>query len=138
MTRPSNFATAETARPAILEAPPEPVELKHRLRRRVLDRPGTWHGRAAKTGLFVDWAWEQWAPTLTAWGVTHSQLGDVVGGYRQELWLWLMGERTWAHTVEGLIGRVRRRTPTGRQAASSEARARRDTRGPGSRIPDEG
>lgn len=32
---------------------------------------------------------------LRARGVTREALGSAAAGYRQELWLWLMGERTW-------------------------------------------
>ena len=38
---------------------------------------------------------------------------QVVAGYRSELWLWVMGERTWAQSADGLLGRVRRRLPVG-------------------------
>jgi hypothetical protein len=33
----------------------------------------------------------------------------MVLDYRRELWLWLAGERTWAHACSGLVGRVGRR-----------------------------
>ena len=35
----------------------------------------------------------------------------IVAGYDRELWLWLLGERTWAQCADGLAGRVRRRLP---------------------------
>ncbi|HET9731194.1 MAG TPA: hypothetical protein VFP54_00840 [Acidimicrobiales bacterium] len=97
----------------IAQAPPEPSELKHRLHRSVLDRPQEWHADDENRRPLSDWLWAQWNRELTAGGVDRRTLEDIVGGYRQELWLWLMGERTWAHTVEGLIGRIQRRAPVG-------------------------
>ena len=35
----------------------------------------------------------------------------LLGSYRRELWLWLMGERTWVQCCSGLIGRIERRLP---------------------------
>jgi hypothetical protein len=50
---------------------------------------------------------------------TTSSLGSratcafhgIVTGYCRELWLWVMGERTWAQSAGGLLGRVQRRLP---------------------------
>lgn len=89
----------------------EPVKLKRSLRQGVLDRPQDWHAREEPSGSLSDWLWQQWAPALTSLGVDRDHLGAVVAGYRQELWLWLMGERTWTHTAEGLTGRIGRRAP---------------------------
>lgn len=41
-------------------------------------------------------------------------LGDadvraICRGYERELWLWLVGERTWEQCADGLLGRVLRR-----------------------------
>lgn len=54
-------------------------------------------------------AWTVWGRVLTSVGVDRSWLATVVGGYRRELWLWLVGERTWEQTSAGLAGRVTRR-----------------------------
>lgn len=54
--------------------------------------------------------WVQWATPLAA--VDATWLVDVARGYRRELWLWLVGERTWEQALDGLIGRVIRRLPT--------------------------
>jgi len=35
----------------------------------------------------------------------------VCRGYERELWLWLVGERTWAQCASGLGGRLLRRLP---------------------------
>jgi len=54
------------------------------------------------------WLWSRWR-SLAAAGFDEESLGSVVLGYRRELWLWLVGERTWAQCCSGLIGRVNRR-----------------------------
>jgi hypothetical protein len=41
----------------------------------------------------------------------RDRFGEIVAGYRRELWLWVMGERTWAQAAGGLLGRVQRRLP---------------------------
>jgi hypothetical protein len=56
----------------------------------------------------VDWLWSRWR-FLEQVGLDRDGLGDIVLGYRRELWLWLAGERTWAQACAGLIGRVNRR-----------------------------
>lgn len=89
----------------------EPVELKRLLRQGVLDRPQDWYAREEGSEPLSDWLWERWAPALTSSGIDCNHLRTVVAGYRQELWLWLMGERTWTHTAEGLTGRIGRRAP---------------------------
>jgi hypothetical protein len=66
---------------------------------------------------FVPWLWSRWS-TLGGAGVTAEQFGDIVVGYRREIWLWLAGERIWTQCCSGLIGRVNRRivpvdTPVG-------------------------
>ncbi len=54
-------------------------------------------------------AWAHWGAHLP--GVDATWVAAVVGGYRRELWLWLVGERTWEQALAGLAGRVRRRLP---------------------------
>jgi len=54
-------------------------------------------------------AWTAWGRVLASAGADRSWLATVVGGYRRELWLWLVGERTWEQTCTGLAGRVTRR-----------------------------
>jgi hypothetical protein len=36
-------------------------------------------------------------------------LDEICVGYRRELWLWLVGERSWGQCVSGLMGRISRR-----------------------------
>jgi hypothetical protein len=54
------------------------------------------------------WFWSRWR-TLASAGLSEQGLGQIVSGYRRELWLWLAGERTWAQCCSGLIGRINRR-----------------------------
>ena len=59
--------------------------------------------------------WKAWAGSLAGTagsGVDPGWLAQVVAGYRRELWLWLVGERTWEQCLSGLAGRVDRRLPT--------------------------
>lgn len=54
------------------------------------------------------WLWERWR-VLESVGLDRPGFVEIVAGYRRELWLWLMGERTWAQCCSGLIGRIGRR-----------------------------
>ncbi len=58
------------------------------------------------------WLWSSWR-TLASVGLSEQGLGQIVLGYRRELWLWLAGERTWAQCCSGLIGRINRRLSGG-------------------------
>jgi hypothetical protein len=97
-----------------LSLPEEPVELRARTRALVEQDPG--QGAAVvDAGSFVaDPLWERWGPALEAAGMDRDRFDGVVAGYRRELWLWVMGERTWAQSAGGLLGRVRRRLPAPR------------------------
>jgi hypothetical protein len=55
--------------------------------------------------------WESWRATLEPRGLAWPQFVQIVTGYGNELRLWVVGERTWEHCVEGLAGRVVRRLP---------------------------
>ena len=57
------------------------------------------------------WLWERWR-VLERAGIDRSAFVTLVDGYKRELWLWLMGERTWAQCCSGLIGRITRRLPS--------------------------
>lgn len=61
------------------------------------------------------WLWQRWR-SLAAAGLTQAEFDAIVLSSRRELWLWLAGERTWAQSCSGLLGRIERRLP--RQAAS--------------------
>jgi len=54
------------------------------------------------------WLWERWR-VLERAGMDRDRFQDIVGSYQRELWLWLMGERTWAQCCSGLVGRIHRR-----------------------------
>lgn len=59
----------------------------------------------------ADWLWRRWQ-SLAALGITEADVEAIVLGYRRELWLWLVGERTWDQACSGLLGRIERRVPT--------------------------
>ena len=54
------------------------------------------------------WLWDRWR-VLESAGLDRARFVAIVVGYRREIWLWLMGERTWAQCCSGLIGRIDRR-----------------------------
>ena len=56
----------------------------------------------------VTWLWSRWS-TLRRAGVTEDEFARIVVDYRREIWLWLAGERTWAQSCSGLVGRISRR-----------------------------
>jgi hypothetical protein len=96
-----------------LSVPEEPVELRRRTRALIEQDPE--RGAAVlDAGSFVaDPLWERWGPALEPAGMPRARFDEIVTGYRRELWLWVMGERTWAQSAGGLLGRVRRRLPSG-------------------------
>jgi hypothetical protein len=59
----------------------------------------------------VDWLWSRWRH-LAATGLGRDGLASIALGYEREIWLWLLGERTWAQCCSGLIGRIERRMPS--------------------------
>jgi hypothetical protein len=96
-----------------LSLPEEPVALRRRTRTLIQEDPE--RGRAVlDAGTWIaDPLWERWGPALEPAGMPRGRFQEIVTGYRRELWLWVMGERTWAQSGGGLLGRVRRRLPTG-------------------------
>ena len=54
------------------------------------------------------WLWDRWR-VLEGAGLDRDRFMSIVAAYRREIWLWLMGERTWAQCCSGLIGRIERR-----------------------------
>ena len=95
-----------------LAVPPEPVRLRERTRALAEQTPAVGLARVADGGWIAGPLWRLWGPELRRAGLTKARFGEIVAGYGRELWLWVMGERTWAHTASGLAGRVRRRMPT--------------------------
>ncbi len=66
------------------------------------------------------WLWTRWQ-VLRAAGLEEKEFRGIVVAYRRELWLWLVGERTWRQTCSGLIGRVQRRLALAERAATEGA-----------------
>ena len=102
-----------------LAPPEEPVELRRRTRA-LIEQDPTRGAAVVDAGAWIaDPLWALWGPVLEAAGMDRDRFGEVVAGYRRELWLWVMGERTWAQAAGGLLGRVQRRLPA--QGAGAEA-----------------
>jgi hypothetical protein len=94
-----------------LTVPEEPAELRARTRALVESAPERGAALLDAGAWIADPLWERWGPALEPAGMTRDRFDAVVAGYRRELWLWVMGERTWAQSAGGLLGRVRRRLP---------------------------
>lgn len=103
----------------LLRIPGEPHEVRAATRE-LLDR-------APEDGLRLidggDWIarplWEAWGTELEAAGWDEESFQDTIGDYRNELRLWVMGERPWLHVMDGLVGRLQRRTASRARAAGS-------------------
>lgn len=95
----------------VLEVPSEPLALKQELAEMVREKPFDWPAVASKGAGLVDPLWECWGEVLSAGGMTRALFIDILAGYDHEVWLWLVGERTWAQSAEGLAGRLVRRAP---------------------------
>jgi len=91
--------------------PEEPVELRARTRALVEEAPERGAALVDAASWIADPLWERWRPALEPAGMDRERFLRVVAGYRRELWLWVMGERTWEQSAGGLLGRVRRRLP---------------------------
>jgi hypothetical protein len=96
-----------TAPTPTLHVPDEPVVLADGWLAAVLEGADLGLVLSAPRGL-TDWLWQRWSFVATA-GMSRDDFGDIVLGYRRELWFWLAGERTWAQACSGLVGRVTRR-----------------------------
>ena len=94
-----------------LSLPEEPVELRRRTRALVEEDPDRGAAVVDAGAFLADPLWERWGPDLEGAGMDRDRFAGIVAGYRRELWLWVMGERTWAQSAGGLLGRVRRRLP---------------------------
>jgi hypothetical protein len=100
-----------TAQGPDLPLPEEPVALRAGVRALVEEEPERGAALIDGAAWIADPLWERWGPLLEPAGMSRARFLEVVAGHRRELWLWVMGERTWAHSAGGLAGRVRRRLP---------------------------
>ena len=102
-----------------LSLPEEPVELRRHTRALIEEDPERGTAVVDAGSWIADPLWGIWGPALRAAGVDRARFDQIVTGYRRELWLWVMGERTWAHCAGGLIGRVQRRLPAPEEGAGA-------------------
>jgi len=94
-----------------LALPEEPVELRRRTRALIEQDPEQGAAVVDAGAWVANPLWAVWGPALRSARLDRDRFGEVVAGYRRELWLWVMGERTWAQAAGGLLGRVQRRLP---------------------------
>jgi hypothetical protein len=102
--------TAATA--PVLHVPDEPTDRAETWLAAVLDGEALEDVLGDDTDGVTPWLWSRWR-TLASAGLHEEDLGQIVLGYRRELWLWLAGERTWVACCSGLIGRINRRLAGG-------------------------
>jgi hypothetical protein len=91
----------------VLHVPDEPTAQSERWLAAILDGQELNDVIGVGENGIAAWFWSRWR-TLASVGLNEVQLGQIVLGYRRELWLWLAGERTWAQCCSGLIGRINR------------------------------
>ena len=101
-------AAIATTSPVLLSSVPEPMDLKAALRSAAEQDPASVTELPAYPDLAAD-LWSRWGNNLEGAGITHEQFLDVLAEYRQELWYWIRGHRTWSQCTEGLAGRLARR-----------------------------
>ncbi len=105
----SDWADPILANEGNLPLPDEPTELRARTRALIEEEPAAGAALLDQGSWIVDVFWPAWEGSLSALGINREELVEVLVGYRRELWLWVMGERIWAHCASGLAGRVCRR-----------------------------
>jgi hypothetical protein len=98
----------------VLHLPDEPVAHAARWQAAVLDGQALDDVLTEDDGV-IPWLWTRWRSVASA-GVSEGDFEQFVLAYRREIWLWLMGERTWAQCCSGLIGRITRRVAEGERA----------------------
>jgi hypothetical protein len=94
--------------PLTLHVPDEPTVRAEAWLAAILDGADLASVLSAEDGLTA-WLWSRWSALGRA-GVTRDEFGQIVVGYRREIWLWLAGERIWTQCCSGLVGRIGRRT----------------------------
>jgi hypothetical protein len=104
------LASSTAASPAPpLPFPDEPLELRARIRLLLERSPGEGQQLLQAGDWIAGPLWRSWQDQLEPCGVDAERFRHLVIAYRNELRLWVMGERPWRHCVEGLIGRISRR-----------------------------
>jgi hypothetical protein len=85
----------------------DPAALRSELRALVAADPA---GAARELPVRVAAAlWDDQRADLEDVGLGLADLRAAARGFRRELWLWVMGERTWAQTASSVAGRAERR-----------------------------
>jgi hypothetical protein len=102
-----------------LPLPDEPRALRALVRTVLEQSPDTALPLVVDGEWIADPLWEGWHGALAARGMDRAQFGAVVAGYGNELRLWVVGERPWAHYVSGVAGRAIRRLPAPAPAQAS-------------------
>ena len=92
---------------ARLHVPDEPVVRGAQWRTAVLEGVPLAEVAGGRDGV-ARWLWARWS-VLGSQGMDEHRFCDVVTDYRREVWLWLVGDRTWEQCCAGLIGRIARR-----------------------------
>jgi hypothetical protein len=92
-----------------LVLPPEPGGLRAGTRTLAQQDPAAAIALLAGGEWVLDPLWAAWGAVLEPAGMSRDRLREIAVEYRRELWLWVMGERTWEQCAGGLLGRVRRR-----------------------------
>jgi hypothetical protein len=90
-----------------LALPAEPAQLLGELRELALEAPLL--ARDEVVRVLAKRLWRRWRTELAPLGLSSAGFRDDVAAYRRELWLWVVGERTWEQAIGGLAGRVSRR-----------------------------
>lgn len=116
--------TVATSHPLHLHLPDEPIEQRAQWLAMLFDGGGPAVADRAEAsgggvplvdvltgeGGLAAWLWRRWR-VLERAGFDRRAFDAVLAGYQREVWLWLMGQRTWVHCCSGLIGRLERRVP---------------------------
>jgi hypothetical protein len=92
-----------------LALPPEPVDLRARTRTLAEQDPSAAIAMLGEGEWILGQLWQRWGAALEPLGIGRERLRQIAVEYRRELWLWVMGERTWDQCAGGLLGRVQRR-----------------------------
>lgn len=68
------------------------------------------HARSEAVNRLSTALWSSWRPVLSAAGMTAPAFRNAIAGAALEIWLWVVGERTFDQLLDGLIGRTLRRS----------------------------